>query len=126
VPRFDEALAVGNRPSTFQKIRLGASADGKLQAIELENYGTPGIGSGGVTEGASGDVGVPAPFIYRVPNSRVKQASLAVKTGVGCAGSTWWGGGKGTQVEAQVESIGEPAWGILAFGLSWSLHSQCK
>ena len=126
LPRFDEALAVGNRPSTFQKIRLGASADGKLQAIELENYGTPGIGGGDVTEGASGDVGVPAPFIYRVPNSRVKQASVAVNAGVGCAGSTWWGGGKGTQVEAQVESIGEPAWGILAFGLSWSLHSQCK
>jgi xanthine dehydrogenase YagR molybdenum-binding subunit len=180
--RFDEALAVGNRPSTFQKIRLGASADGKLQALELENYGTPGIGSGGVTEGASGDVGVPAPFIYRVPNSRVKQASVAVnagssrpfrapshppasfgmesildelavklkmdplelrlkndpsevrrkeyqlgaerfgwkenykapgsspgpvKTGVGCAGSTWWGGGgKGTQVEAQVNPDG--------------------
>ena len=182
LPRFDEALAVGNRPSTFQKIELGASADGKLQALELENYGTPGIGSGGVTEGASGDVGVPAPFIYRVPNSRVKQASVAVnagssrpfrapshppasfgmesildelavklkmdpvelrlkndpsevrrkeyqlgaerfgwkekykepgsspgpvKTGVGCAGSTWWGGGgKGTQVEAQVNPDG--------------------
>ena len=182
LPRFDEALAVGNRPSTFQKIKLGASADGKLQALELENYGTPGIGSGGVTEGASGDVGVPAPFIYRVPNSRVKQASVAVnagssrpfrapshppasfgmesildelavklkmdpvelrlkndpsevrckeyqlgaerfgwkekykepgsspgpvKTGVGCAGSTWWGGGgKGTQVEAQVNPDG--------------------
>lgn len=182
LPRFDEALAVGNRPSTFQKIKLGASADGKLQAIELENYGTPGIGSGGATEGASGDVGVPAPFIYRVPNSRVKQASVAVnagssrpfrapshppasfgmesildelavklsmdpvelrlkndpsevrrkeyqlgaerfgwkakykrpggspdrvKTGVGCAGSTWWGGGgKGTQVEAQVNPDG--------------------
>jgi xanthine dehydrogenase YagR molybdenum-binding subunit len=74
-------LAVGNRPSTFQKIRLGATADGKLQAFELENYGTPGIGSGGVTEGASGDVGVPAPFIYRVPNSRVKQASVAVNAG---------------------------------------------
>jgi xanthine dehydrogenase YagR molybdenum-binding subunit len=148
----------------------------------LENYGTPGIGSGGVTEGASGDVGVPAPFIYHVPNSRVKQASVAVnagssrpfrapshppasfgmesildelavklkmdpvelrlkndpsevrrkeyqlgaerfgwkekykepgsspgpvKTGVGCAGSTWWGGGgKGTQVEAQVNPDG--------------------
>ncbi|HWQ91395.1 MAG TPA: molybdopterin cofactor-binding domain-containing protein, partial [Clostridia bacterium] len=42
--RFDQALAVGNRPSSFQKIKLGADAQGKLQAFELDSYGTAGIG----------------------------------------------------------------------------------
>src|SRR5438552_5070192 len=37
--RFDESLAVGNRPSSFQKIKLGAKADGTLHAFELESYG---------------------------------------------------------------------------------------
>ena len=32
--RFDEALAVGNRPSSFQKIKIGALADGTLHAFE--------------------------------------------------------------------------------------------
>jgi xanthine dehydrogenase YagR molybdenum-binding subunit len=179
--RFDESLAVGNRPSTYQKIKLGAAADGKLQAFELENYGTGGIGAGGATEGGSGGVEIPAPYIYHVPNFRAKQYSVAVdagssrafrapsnppasfgiesvmddlavkmnldpvefrvlndpseirrkeyrlaaerfgwkakyrkpgsapgpvKTGVGCAGATWWGGGRGTRAEAQVNPDG--------------------
>ena len=35
--RFDNALAVGNRPSSFQKIKIGALADGTLHAFEMEN-----------------------------------------------------------------------------------------
>jgi xanthine dehydrogenase YagR molybdenum-binding subunit len=179
--RFDQSLAVGNRPSTFQKIKLGASADGKLLAFELENYGTAGIGAGGATEGGSGGVEVPAPYIYHVPNTRAKQSSVAIdagsarafrapshppasfgmesvmdelavklnidpvelrikndpleirqkeyrlgaerfgwkekykkpgsspgpiKTGVGCAGASWGGGGRGTKAEAQVNPDG--------------------
>jgi xanthine dehydrogenase YagR molybdenum-binding subunit len=179
--RFDQSLAVGNRPSTFQKIKLGASADGKLQAFELDNYGTAGIGAGAATEGGGGGVAIPAPYIYRVPNQRVKQSSVAVnagsarafrapsnppasfgmesimdelavkmgidpvelrlkndpseirqkqyrlgaermgwkekyqkpgsstgpvKTGIGCAGANWGGGGRGTKAEAQINSDG--------------------
>jgi len=175
--RFDEALAVGNRPSSFQKIKLGAAADGKLLAFELESYGTAGLGSAGSSEGGGGGAGFPAPYIYRVPNIRVKQSGVTinagsarafrapghptasfgmesimddlaakmnmdpvelrlkndpsevrrkeyqlgaerfgwkekfrkpgsapgpVKTGVGCAGATWGGGGHGTQAEAQI------------------------
>jgi len=79
--RFDQSLAVGNRPSTFQKIRLGAASDGTLLAYELDNYGTAGIGAGGATEGGSGDVRIPAPYIYQVPNVRARQASVAVNAG---------------------------------------------
>lgn len=179
--RFDEALAVGNRPSSFQKVKLGAGADGKLLAYELESYGTAGIGSGPATEAGGGGAGFPAPYIYEVPNVRVKQAAVAVdagsarafrapghppasfgmesilddlavklnldplelrlkndhseirhkeyqlgaerfgwkakykkpgsspgpvKTGVGCAGATWGGGGHGTQAQAQINPDG--------------------
>src|SRR5258706_1437763 len=181
--RFDEALAVGNRPSSFQKIKLGAKADGTLHAFELESYGTAGIGSGGVSEGGGGGADFPAPYIYTVPNIRVKQAGVninagsarafrapghptasfgmesimdelaskmnidpvelrikndpsevrqkeyrlgaekfgwkekfkkagsspgPIKTGVGCAGATWGGGGGGTKAEAQIN----PDWSI--------------
>ena len=79
--RFDEALAVGNRPSSFQKIKLGATADGKVYAFELESYGTAGIGSAGSTEGGGGGAGFPAPYIYPVPNIRVKQSGVNINAG---------------------------------------------
>ncbi len=81
LPRFDQALAVGNRPSTFQKVKLAADADGKLVAYELDNYGTPGFSAGGSSAAGSGSVAIPAPYIYNVPNIRVKQTSVAVNAG---------------------------------------------
>jgi xanthine dehydrogenase YagR molybdenum-binding subunit len=179
--RFEEALAVGNRPSSFQKVKLGAAADGQLLAYELESYGTAGIGSGPATEAGGGGADFPAPYIYEVPNVRVKQSAVAVdagsarafrapghppasfgmesildelavklnldplelrlkndrsdirrkeyrlgaerfgwkakykkpgsspgvvKTGVGCAGATWGGGGHGTHAEVQLNPDG--------------------
>lgn len=79
--RFDQALAVGNRPSSFQKIKMGATADGLLHAFELENYGTAGIGAGGDGGGGGGGADIPAPYLYKVPNSRVKQSAVAVNAG---------------------------------------------
>jgi xanthine dehydrogenase YagR molybdenum-binding subunit len=79
--RFDEALAVGNRPSSFQKIKLGAKSDGKLHAFELESFGSAGIGSGGATGGGGGGADFPAPYIYKVPNFRSKQMSVAINAG---------------------------------------------
>jgi xanthine dehydrogenase YagR molybdenum-binding subunit len=76
--RFDEALAVGNRPSSFQRIKLGAKADGTLHAYQMESYGTAGIGAGASSEGGGGGAEFPAPYIYRVPNTRVKQVTVAV------------------------------------------------
>ena len=79
--RFDQNLAVGNRPSSFQKIKMGASADGMLLAFEMENYGTAGIGAGGDSGGGGGGATIPAPYIYKVPNTRVKQSGVAVNAG---------------------------------------------
>src|ERR1039457_217017 len=79
--RFDQALAVGNRPSSFQKIKLGASADGTLQAFEMDNYGTAGIGAGAASEGGGGGADLPAPYLYKVANTRVKQTAVVVNAG---------------------------------------------
>jgi len=79
--RFDQALAVGNRPSSFQKIKLGAAADGTLRAFEMDNYGTAGIGAGAASEGGGGGADLPAPYLYKVPNTRVRQTAVAVNAG---------------------------------------------
>ena len=79
--RFDQSLAVGNRPSSFQRIRLGASADGKLVAFDMDAFGTAGIGAGAASAGGGGGSGFPAPYIYVVPNIRVKQSSVAINAG---------------------------------------------
>jgi xanthine dehydrogenase YagR molybdenum-binding subunit len=79
--RFDEALAVGNRPSSFQRIKIGAKADGTLHAFEAENYGTAGIGAGSNQGGGGGGANIPLPYIYSVPNDRVQQTTIAVNAG---------------------------------------------
>ena len=79
--RFDEALAVGNRPSSFQKIKMGALADGTLHAFQIENYGTAGIGAGRDSGGGGGGANIPAPYLYKVSNSRVSQTSVSLNTG---------------------------------------------
>jgi len=79
--RFDEALAVGNRPSSFQKVRLGANKDGTLVAYQLETFGTAGYASGGATAGGGSGAGFPAPYIYQIPNSRVQQTTVAINAG---------------------------------------------
>jgi xanthine dehydrogenase YagR molybdenum-binding subunit len=79
--RFDQALAVGNRPSSFQKIKMGALADGTLHAFEAENYGTAGIGAGGDSGGGGGGADIPMPYLYKVPNSRVTQSAVAINAG---------------------------------------------
>ena len=82
--RFEQGLAVGNRPSSFQQIKLGADADGKLTAFQLESFGTPGYSSGVNSAGGSGGAGFPAPYIYTPDATRVKQGSVAVNAGLSC------------------------------------------
>ena len=79
--RFDESLAVGNRPSSYQKIRLGSDKEGNLLAFDLDGFGSAGFSSGGRTAGGGGGAGFPAPYIYKVPNVRTKQAGVATNAG---------------------------------------------
>src|SRR5262245_53492190 len=79
--RFDQALAVGNRPSSFQRIKLGATAEGKLTAFEIDAFGTAGFAAGGASAAGSGNFQLPMPYIYSVPNARVKMSSVATNAG---------------------------------------------
>ncbi|MCX6951057.1 MAG: xanthine dehydrogenase family protein molybdopterin-binding subunit [Verrucomicrobia bacterium] len=83
--RFEEGLAVGNRPSSFQKLKLGAAADGTLTGFEIYSFGTPGFSAGGNQGGGSGGASFPTPYIYKPSATRVKQGSVAVNAGQSCA-----------------------------------------
>ncbi|PTX96403.1 xanthine dehydrogenase family protein molybdopterin-binding subunit [Opitutus sp. ER46] len=82
--RFEQAFAVGNRPSSFQHIKMSATADGKLTGFQLESFGTPGFRTGAGNEGGSGEAAFPAPYIYRPTDQRVRQGSVAVNAGQSC------------------------------------------
>lgn len=72
--RREEHLCVGNRPSSEQHVKIGAKRDGTLTAIEMINYGTPGIGTGAATS---------APFqrIYRCPNIHTDDYDVFINAG---------------------------------------------
>jgi xanthine dehydrogenase YagR molybdenum-binding subunit len=59
--RREEHVSVGNRPSTIQRVKLGAKRDGTLTALQVESYGT-----GGVAAGAG--VGFCHNTMYPIPN----------------------------------------------------------
>lgn len=59
--RREEHVSVGNRPSTIQRVKLGAKRDGTLTAIQVESFGT-----GGVAAGAG--VGFCHSTMYPIPN----------------------------------------------------------
>ena len=44
--RRDEHVTVGNRPSTIQRLKIGATRDGDLTAISLQSFGTGGAAAG--------------------------------------------------------------------------------
>jgi xanthine dehydrogenase YagR molybdenum-binding subunit len=83
--RFEQALAAGNRPSTLQKVRLAADADGKLTAFEIDALGSPGHVASTSTAGGGTGLSLPMPYLYPVPNTRGKQAAVAINAGAACA-----------------------------------------
>lgn len=76
--RRAEHLAGGNRPSSRQRVRLGADKKGKLSAIALESHGSPGVGSGA---GVAGFYGA----IYDAPNKLFQEFDVATNTGASAA-----------------------------------------
>jgi xanthine dehydrogenase YagR molybdenum-binding subunit len=71
--RAEEHNVAGNRPSQFAKVKLGCDAEGKLQAIDVESWGT-----GGHARDAGG---IPIPYVYNVPNRRRVHTSVFVNAG---------------------------------------------
>ena len=71
-------MDAGNRPGTWQRLRVGAKRDGALTAISLVSYGTAGIGLGA-------GVGNNAETLYTCPNFEGAQrpAALALNRPLG-------------------------------------------
>jgi xanthine dehydrogenase YagR molybdenum-binding subunit len=71
--RAEEQLCAGYRPSSVQRIRVGANRRGKLVAFDMDDYGT-----GGYSVGAS----FPSPYIYEdIPNIRRRHRNVAINAG---------------------------------------------
>jgi len=76
--RKEEHLAVGNRPSSVQRLRIGAKKDGTLTAIHLQSYGTAGVGTGA---GAGG----PVKNMYPCPNVVTEESDVFINAGPAAA-----------------------------------------
>ena len=76
--REEEQMDAGNRPATWQRLRIGATRDGALTAISLLSYGTAGV-----TVGAG--VGNNAQSLYACANFESAQHDVFTNAGPGCA-----------------------------------------
>ena len=74
----EEEHIVSNRPDSYQKLRLGATKDGILTAVELVSYGTAGVGTGAGTAG-------PAANMYKSPNLLTEEYDVFINAGPGAA-----------------------------------------
>ena len=76
--REEEQMNSGNRPGTWQRLRVGARRDGSLTAISLLSYGTAGtaVGAG---------LGNVAQALYACPNFEASQYDVFINAGPGCA-----------------------------------------
>jgi xanthine dehydrogenase YagR molybdenum-binding subunit len=70
--RYEEQVASGNGPDAYMKCKAAIGSDGKLLAIDAQLAGTSGFGGGW---------GLPFPYIYSVPNVRVKSTPVSVNAG---------------------------------------------
>lgn len=76
--REAENLAVGNRNSTVQHVKLGAKQDGTLTAIVCENKQAAGAYRVG---GEGSNVSGPYERLYRCPNVRTEQKAVYINAG---------------------------------------------
>lgn len=76
--RKGEHLCVGNRPNSYNEMRIGAKKDGTLTAIKQESYGTAGVGLGA-------GVGRIAQGLYPCPNFLSEQYDVFTNAGPGAA-----------------------------------------
>ncbi len=72
--RKEEQLATGNRPSSVQTVKAGATKDGKLTALQLTVYGNGGTNGGTGTSG-------PIKNIYECANLKVDEYDVFTNAG---------------------------------------------
>ena len=72
--RREEHVSSGNRPSSLQRLKIGARRDGTLTAIQLVSYGTGGVAGGG-------GVGFAHAMMYPCPNVSEEQYDVFTNAG---------------------------------------------
>ena len=71
--RDAELMVAGTRPSIYAKVKVGASADGKVVAWQSEAWGTGGLQGFGT---------LPIPYVFtQIPNQRRRQMTVATNNG---------------------------------------------
>src|SRR4029077_20924448 len=70
--RDQELMVAGARPSMYASVKVGAKKDGTLEAWDSESWGTGGPGAGGIPT---------LPYIFKIPNSRVKHTAVLTNIG---------------------------------------------
>jgi CO/xanthine dehydrogenase Mo-binding subunit len=76
--RKEEQLSSGNRPDSRVHLKIGAKKDGTLTAMQLESYGTAGVGTGA---GAAG----PTQNMYKCPNVHTEEYDVFTNAGPAAA-----------------------------------------
>jgi xanthine dehydrogenase YagR molybdenum-binding subunit len=76
--RREEHWTGGNRPDAQQHVKIGATKDGLLQAIQFTSYGTAGVGTGAGTAG-------PANAMYRCANVKTEEYDVFTNASPGTA-----------------------------------------
>jgi xanthine dehydrogenase YagR molybdenum-binding subunit len=75
--RYEEVINGGQRPSAYGSVKIAASKQGKLQAYEVDCYGSPGVGAG-----ATVNFGL-LPYVYNlIPNLNIKRKHSIVRLNV--------------------------------------------
>ncbi|MGH9837839.1 MAG: xanthine dehydrogenase family protein molybdopterin-binding subunit [Blastocatellia bacterium] len=70
--RDSEVAVAGTRPSSYGRIKVGAKKDGTLTVWESDTWGTGGYGNAG---------GPPYPYVWKIPNTRVKNQLVLTNAG---------------------------------------------
>jgi xanthine dehydrogenase YagR molybdenum-binding subunit len=71
--RAGEITTAGNRPSGYAKVKIAGTKDGKITAYEADSHGSPGFAS-------ARTIG-PLPYVYPIPNSKVKFTMVRLNAG---------------------------------------------
>ncbi len=76
--RKGESLAAGNRPDSWNRVKLGYRKDGTVTAVDYESFGTAGVATGTGTGGF-------AKSAYGFPAVNVAESDVFTHLGPGCA-----------------------------------------
>jgi xanthine dehydrogenase YagR molybdenum-binding subunit len=70
--RAEEVTSAGNRPSSFAKVRIAGTKEGKITAFQSESYASAGVGMG---------AGVRIPYVYPIANIHTKHTVIRLNHG---------------------------------------------